>query len=148
MFTVKHVWQTWEIGGIVKGRVYHFPIPMIYTINLKGINHKNEHHDQYPDVPSSIRPIPHDPDFPVPKPDDNIEYCSDSNHSDMTILTGDYVYKPKEDDQPLHFTKAKLHNLTWDLNLSKESAQLLGSSLKEKHQLAPGTTFYLSQDCE
>ena len=26
-------------------------------INLKGINHKNKHHVQYPDVPSAISPI-------------------------------------------------------------------------------------------
>ena len=34
------------------------------------------------------------------------------------------------------------------MNLSKESAQLLGSRLREKHLLAPGTTFYWYQERE
>ena len=50
-------------------------------INLKGINHKNKHHVQYPVVPSVIRPIPHGLDVPVPEPDDNKEY---SSYFDMT----------------------------------------------------------------
>ena len=52
-------------------------------INLKGINHKNKHHVQYPNVPSTIRPIPHGPDFSVPEPDGNMEYSSASKHSDI-----------------------------------------------------------------
>ena len=54
-------------------------------INLKGINHKNKHQVQYLDVPSAIRPIPHGPDLPVPEPDGNMEYSSDSEHSDMMV---------------------------------------------------------------
>ena len=27
--------------------------------NLQGINHKNRHCVQYPDIPSAIRPVPH-----------------------------------------------------------------------------------------
>ena len=38
-------------------------------INLKGINRKNKHHVQYPDVPSAIRLILHGPDRPVPGDD-------------------------------------------------------------------------------
>lgn len=105
-------------------------------INLKRINHKNKHHVQYPNVPSAIRPIPHGPDLPVPEPDGNMEYSSDSEHS---VVAGDDAYKPEEYDQPV---QAELNDLTQDLNLSKESAQLLGSCLKEKHLLAPETTFY------
>ena len=39
-------------------------------------------------------------------------------------------------------TQAELNDLTWDLNLSMDSAQLLGSWRQEKCLLAPGTTFY------
>ena len=60
----------------------------------------------------------------------------------MTVVTEDFAYKPEEDDQPVLWTQAELNNLTRDLNLSKESSQLLGSLLKEKHLLAPGTTFH------
>ena len=70
-------------------------------INLKGINHKNKHHVQYPNVSSVIRPIPHDPDLPVSGVDGNMEYSSDSKYSDMTVVVGDDASKPK-DDQPVN----------------------------------------------
>ena len=71
---------------------------------------------------SAIRPIPHGPDFPVPEPDGNMEYSSDSKHNDMTVVAGDGTYKPEEDNQPVPLTQAELNNLTRDLNLSKKSA--------------------------
>ena len=88
-------------------------------INLKGINHKNKYSVQYPDVPSDIRLIPHGPDLPVPEPDGNIEYSSDSEYSDMTVLAGDDAYKPEEDDQPVPLIQVELNDLTRDLNRSK-----------------------------
>ena len=65
----------------------------------------------------------------------------------MTFVAEEDAYKPEEDDQPVPLTQAELNDLTQDLNLSKESAQLLGSCLKE-NLLAPGTTFDWYQDCE
>ena len=116
-------------------------------INLKGINCKNKHHVQYPDVPAAIRPTPHGQDLPVPESDGNMEYRSDSKHSDMTV-TGDDAHKPEEDDQPVPLAQAELKDLTPDLNLSQEFAQLPGSCLKEKYLLAPRITFYWYWDCE
>ena len=104
--------------------------------NQKGINCKNKHHVQYPDVPSAIKPVPHGPDLPVPEPDVTME------SSDMTGTAECGAYKPEVDDRPVPLTQAELNDLTQDLNLSKESAQLLGSRLQEKRLLAPGTTFY------
>ena len=101
-------------------------------INLKRINHKHKLHVQYPDVSSAIRPIAYGPDFPVIESDGNMEYSSDSKHSDMIVVAGDDTYKPGEDDQPVPSIQAELNNLTQDLNLSKVSAQLL----------APETMFY------
>ena len=66
----------------------------------------------------------------------------------MNLVAGDDAYKPEEDDQPVPLTQAQLNDLTRYLNLSKESAQLLGSLLKEKHFLVPGTTFYSYRDRE
>ena len=80
-------------------------------INLKGINCKNKHHLQYPVVPSAIRPIPHSPDLPVLKPDGNMEYSSDSEHSDTTVVAEDDAYKP-EDNKPVLLTQAELNKLT------------------------------------
>ena len=66
----------------------------------------------------------------------------------MTVVAGDDAYKSEQDNQQKPLTQAELNDLTRDLNLSKESAQLLGWCLKEKHLLAPGTTFYLYRNRE
>ena len=71
-----------------------------------------------------------------------MESSSDSESSDMTDTAKCDACKPEEDNQPVPLTQAKLSDLTRDLNLSKESAQLLGSCLRENRLLAPGTTFY------
>ena len=117
-------------------------------INLKGINHKNKQHVQYSTFLFAIRPIPHDPDLPVPEPNSNIEYSPSSEHRGMTIVAGDDAYNPEEDDQPVTLTQAELNDLTRNLNLSKESAHLLGLHLKAKHLLASETTFYWYRDRE
>ena len=67
-------------------------------------NCKNKHHVQYLDISSAIRPIPHGPDVPVPKPDGNIKYSSDSEHSNMTVVAGVDAYNPEEDNQLVQLT--------------------------------------------
>ena len=81
-------------------------------INLKGINHKNKHRVQHSDVPSVIRPILHGQDLPRPESEGNMEYSSDSKHSDMIVVAGDDAYKTEEDDQPVPLTQAELNELT------------------------------------
>ena len=60
----------------------------------------------------------------------------------MTVVPQDDAYQPEEDDHPVPLTQAELNDLTQDPNLSKKSAQLLGSCLKEKQLLGPGITIY------
>ena len=81
-----------------------------YIINLKGINPRKSN-IQYFNVSSAIRPIFQGPDLLVTEPDDNMEYSSDSKHSDI-VVAGDDTYKPEEDDQPALLTQAELNNLT------------------------------------
>ena len=76
------------IPMVWKGRNGHITYFYVCMINLKGINHKNKHHVQYPDVPSAIRPILHCSDVSVSGPDGNMEYSSDSKHRDMTVVAG------------------------------------------------------------
>ena len=95
--------RDWRNG---KRKSMPFAIPMVWgkgkdildcyfcMINLKGMNYKNKHHVQYPDVPSAIRPIPHSPDLPVHEPDVHMKYHSDSEHSDMNFVSEDDTYKP------------------------------------------------------
>ena len=71
------------IPMVWKERKDHITDCYFFMINLKGINHKNKNHVQYPDVPSAIKPIPHNPHLPVPEPDSNMECSSDFEHSDM-----------------------------------------------------------------
>ena len=55
----------------------------------------------------------------------------------------DVTYRPSASSVgPDLFTQAKLNDLTRDLALSKESAQLLASRLREKNLLGPDVTFY------
>ena len=117
----------------------HITVCYFCMINLKGINCKNKHHIQYSNIPLAIRPILHGPNLPVPEPDGN--YSFDSGHSDMAVVAKVLAYKPGEDDQPVLLTQAELNDLIKNQNLWKESALLLGSHLKEKHLLAPGTMF-------
>ena len=67
-----------------------------------------KHHAQYHDVLSVIRPIPHGQDILVPEPDVNMEYRSDSEHRDMTVVAGDDASKPEEEDQPVTLIQAGL----------------------------------------
>ena len=78
----------------------------------------------------------------VPKPNVTMKSSFYSKSSDMADTAECGAYRPEKDNQTVPLTQAALHDLTRDLNLSKESAQLLGSPLREKRLLAPGTTFY------
>ena len=91
---------------------------------------------EIPPCSSVLRSIAHGADLLVPESNGNMEYSSDSEHSDMTIEAWDDAYKPEEDDQLVPLTQAELKDLTRDLNLSKESVRLLSSRLKEKHLFA------------
>lgn len=70
--------RNWTKG---KKKALRFGIPMVWRqpINhvgdcyfcmctLKGFNTKNKKAITYPNLPSAIRPVPHDPDTPVPNP--------------------------------------------------------------------------------
>ena len=39
-----------------------------------------------------------------------MEYSSDSEHSDMTVITRDNAYKPEEDDQPVLLIQIELND--------------------------------------
>ncbi len=111
--------------------------------NLKGFNRKNKHHVKYPDVPSVTKPLPHSSNLPVPEPNVTIDTEPTSDSQSSAAAERD-SYMPEEEEevhQPKPLNQAQLNDLTRDLNLSKESAQLLGSRLRENDLLAPGTTF-------
>ena len=94
-----------------------FGVPMVWRVgkdhvtdcyfcmtNLKGINRKNKHHVQCPDVSSAIKPVCHHPDLPVPQQNVTMESSSDSESSDMTHTAECGAYRPEEDDQLVPLT--------------------------------------------
>jgi hypothetical protein len=90
-------------------------------------------------VVSAIKPIPHGPDIPIPKPPDNVSFSTSTDESSEGESSSETYHDEK---QPKPLTQTELNDLTRDLGLSKESSQLLGSRLRENNLLAPGTTFY------
>ncbi|KAK3886764.1 hypothetical protein Pcinc_009084 [Petrolisthes cinctipes] len=94
-----------------------FGIPLVWRVgkdhitdcyfcmtNLQGINRKNKHHVQYPEVPSAIKPVPHGPEVPIPEPDVIMESSSNPESSDAANSDESGAYKPVDDDQPMPLT--------------------------------------------
>ena len=109
-----------------------------YLTNLKSYR-KNKHHVKYPNVPSIIKPVPQSSNLPVPESNVTINMGPTSDSQSSAAAEHD-SYMPEEVHQSKPLTQAELNDLTRDLYFSKESAQLLGSRLRENYFLAPGTT--------
>ncbi|GBM59391.1 hypothetical protein AVEN_17423-1 [Araneus ventricosus] len=100
----------------------------------KGFILKNKKQISYHNIPSAIRPVPHEPGIPVPSPPDTVENIFCSNTESECEIDGDVdeVHDPIS-DEPKLFTQSELNDLVRDLYLSKGSAEVLGSRLKEKN---------------
>jgi len=110
---------------------------------ISGINKKKKTHVAYPDLPSARRPVPHSEEVPIPALPENLDTFqeSDEEYEEMDTSTS-FMPSTSKFNQPVSFNQAQLNDLTRDLGLSKESAQLLGSRLKENNLLSPETTYY------
>lgn len=108
--------------------------------NVKGFNAKNKSKISYPNLNSVTRPIPHGPEVPIPPPFSVSSLSSTSSEHSVHREESMEVFE-LDTNQPELFTQAELNDLTRDLGLSKDAAQLLGSRLHAKHLLAPGTQF-------
>ncbi|XP_077778040.1 uncharacterized protein LOC144326075 [Podarcis muralis] len=123
-------------------RSLNFGIPMVWreptnhvtdcyfcAVDVTGINRKNWSSLKYPDLQSAHRPVAHCDEIPVPifgeLPDISDEDASSvEGHEEEVVL---------EDDAPHPFSQKELNDLVRDLSLSKDSAELLASRLKEKN---------------
>ncbi|KAI6648729.1 hypothetical protein LOD99_7116 [Oopsacas minuta] len=83
----------------------------------------------YPKLPSALRPVAHGLGIPVPKAlvASKVQECVDSEPKDQFDTSFEV-----QSDAPKLFSQADLNDLVGDLELSKESAMLLGSRLKER----------------
>ena len=88
-------------------------------------------------------PIPHSADLPPPLFTSLPELVNEpvSSTSEESFLEDD-CYEPLADNKsPILITQAFLNDLVRDLNLPKESAELLGSRLQHNNLLAPNSTY-------
>ena len=103
---------------------------------------KNKHNIQYPNLPSAIRPILHQPDVPVPTPPPVLIDVEDSTtSSDLSSSECQSEYECFGGERPRLFSQEELNDLVRDLDLPKVSAVLLGSRLKSRNMLDFEVTF-------
>jgi hypothetical protein len=106
--------------------------------DVKGYNSKNKKVILYPKLPSTLRPVAHGPEVPVPQPTETLEDAS-TNSSDSGRDDEEFQCHT-ESQSPQLFTQSELNNVIRDLGLPMEKAELLGSRLKENNLLATGTS--------
>ena len=88
----------------------------------------------YSSIPSSIAPVPHSDQLPVPIPtrcqDLVSAYESTTDEDDITI--DDYVLNSNLEEKKLYYSNQKdFNDLIRDLGLTKFNAELLTSRLKQ-----------------
>lgn len=95
---------------------------------------KNRRNLDYPSIPSSIAPVPHSNDLPVPKPPDQYSTDEESaikSDSDETFLSED------EEKGPHLLSQSELDDFIRELELPKCKAELVASRFKEWRFLLP-----------
>ena len=141
-----------------------FGIPMIWrepknhtddcyfcAINLTGINKKKRKSLIYSNLPSALQPVAHCDEIPIPVskelPDVPNGNLGVSFEEQDDLNDNDFVPKSSE---PILFNQEELSDLLRDLNISKESPELLASRLIDRNLLQQGTkiTFYRTRDEE
>ena len=157
---VEHLHQ-WING---KRRSLQFDVPMIWRepknhhddcyfcmINIKGINHNNRKWI-YPNLKSARWPVPHSDKVPIPVFDHLTELIESSDESISSVYAAVTCSSESEFHgavaTPLQFNQFELNDLVRDLNLLKETSEVLASRLNEKNLLQPGTniTFYCRRE--
>ncbi len=137
-----------------------FAIPMVWrepknhvddcyfcAINLKGINRKNRQTLVYRNLASAIRPVPDSEELPVPifnvLPQITLPSTEEDSSPEDDTRDQDFSVEAI----PQLFSQVELNDLVRDLNLPKNSAELLSCRLKEKNLLENGVriTFYRSR---
>ena len=97
---------------------------------------------KYPNVFSTIKPVPHGPGIPVPDVTGDISEMECSSSTESQASEKDTLNAEQSTNQPKHLTQLELNDLTRDLNFTKKFALLFGSRLRENNLLAPSTTYF------
>ncbi|KAG7160044.1 hypothetical protein Hamer_G017501, partial [Homarus americanus] len=113
-----------------------------FCLKIEGYNAKNKQGIVYPNIPSAMRPVPHGPEVAVPIPTDVLQSVSSESDRDSSSDNVSDAYQAEDiSDKPEVFTQSEINDLVRDLNLPKESTELLGSRLKSKKLLSKGAHF-------
>ncbi|GFU79385.1 uncharacterized protein TNCV_871561 [Trichonephila clavipes] len=130
-YTVKK--QQRNISNFVQ-KVYFAYFGIKLGDQVQGFNLKNRKDISYPIIlRSAIRPVPHGPDLPIPSPPDTLDNILDDLDQMPHISSdSDDGYDPDTNDPEL-FSQSDLNDLVRDLGLPNDTAEVLGSRLKERH---------------
>ena len=157
--------RSWSQG---KNAKLKFGVPMVWRepknhvddcyfclINVKGFNKKNKQHLQYPNIHSAMRPIPHSDKVPVPiftkLPDideDQLRSSTSSTNSDDDDEEQNIAHEAWNAGRASLYSQSELNDLIRDLNLPKQSAEVLAFRLQKQHLLKAGTSvsFYRNRE--
>jgi hypothetical protein len=93
---------------------------------------KNRHDITYPDIPSSIAPVPHTEELSVPRPPaKDLESESEGEHFESETEESYVGHIDEEKKQPHFPNQQELDDLIRDLSLTKSNAELLTSRMME-----------------
>ena len=141
----------------------HFDDCYFCMTNSVGYNKKNRKNILYPSIPSATRPIPQSDGNPVAVfkelldiPISAASLAPDPVPEELTKCDSDPESLDNDNDidhnecssEPKRFNQDDLSDLIRDLNLPKESSELLASRLKERNFLQAKTnvTFYRNRE--
>ena len=113
-------------------------------VNVAGFSSKNKSKIIYPNIPSSMRPVPHSDSIPVPAFNSFIQLFNETDTctSEDIFIENDKNHPTLDQEKlPVLIKQNFLNDLVHNLNLPKDAAELSGSRLHHNNLLAPGTTF-------
>ncbi|GBM87025.1 hypothetical protein AVEN_40607-1 [Araneus ventricosus] len=104
-----------------------------------GFSNKSKHTTQHPNIPSAVKPVPHNEFLPIPvapktytlPPETDLEDFEpqpgpSTSTDDNEEYPADLVHR-----QPHLVTDSELNDLVWNSELPKSKSQLLGSRLQQ-----------------
>ncbi|KAK4872960.1 hypothetical protein RN001_014989 [Aquatica leii] len=112
-----------------------------------GFSSKGKHTIQYPNIPSALKPVPHNDTLPIPEPPNTYTLEPEINLKDTEPQPGASNDTFNDDEEysadlvsrrPHLLTQSELNDLVRDLQLPKTKSQLLGSRFQQWNLLEKG----------
>ena len=146
--TYVEILRSWSQG---KNAMLKFGVPIVWRepknhvdacyfclVNVKGFNKKIKQYLQYPNIHSAMRPIPHDDKVPVPIftkisniDEDQLRSSTSSTNSDDDDEEQNVANEAWNAGRVSLYSQSELKHMIRDLNLPKQSAQVLVSRLQK-----------------